>query len=85
MKKIIFTLSICLILAIALVSCGKNNNNDSKDTTTDTKRNEQTTNNTTTDTKKNDGMITDSGTGTNIIDRAENVITDVVSDVFGTK
>ena len=84
MKKFIFALSICLILAIALVSCGRNNNNDSKETT-DTKKNEQTMTSTVTDTQNNDGMITETGTDTNIIDRAENVVTDVVSDILGTR
>ena len=84
MKKIIFALAVCLILTIALVSCGRNNNKDSKDTT-DTKKNEQTMTSTVTDTQKNDGMITETGTDTNIIDRAEEVVTDVVSDVFRTR
>ena len=84
MKKFIFALSICLILAVALVSCGRNNNNDSKETT-DTKKNEQTMTSTVTDTQNNDGMITETGTDTNIIDRAENVVTDVVSDIMGTR
>ena len=84
MKKFIFALSICLILAIALVSCGRNNNNDSKETT-DTKKNEQTMTNAATDTKKNDGMITETGIDTNIIDKAETIVTDVVSDIWGTR
>ena len=72
-----------LILVVALVSCERNNNNDSKDTT-DTKKSEGTMTNTATDTMKNDGMITDTGSDTNIVDNVESMIDGIGSDIAGT-
>ena len=66
MKKIIITLCLSLILAIALVSCGKNNNNNNNTSTTEKNTTEATT--------KNDGMITETGTDTSIIDNVESAV-----------
>ena len=83
MKKIIIAMCLFLIISIALVSCGRNNNKDSKDTT-DTKKSEGTMTDTATDTMKNDGMITDTGRDTNIVDNVESMIEGVESDIMGT-
>jgi hypothetical protein len=70
MKKLIVILLAVLILTVALAACTPNDNGD---------RNESTSKSTTAvpSTTKNEGMITDTGTGTNIIDRLE-------SDIIGT-
>jgi uncharacterized protein YdeI (BOF family) len=70
MKKLIVILLAMLILTVALAACTPNDNGD---------RNESTSKSTTAvpSTTKNEGMITDTGTGTNIIDRLE-------SDIIGT-
>ena len=71
MKKIIITLCLSLIVAIALVSCGKNNNNNNNNTSTTEK-------NTTEATTKNDGMITETGTDTSIIDSVESAVETII-------
>lgn len=73
MKKIIIAMCLSLIIVITLVSCGRNNNNDSKESTS-----------TTTDTMKNDGMITDTGRDTNIVDNVESMIGGIESDIKDT-
>ncbi len=54
-----------LTLCMSLVACGNNNNNDDSNGSDSTP---------TTTTTQNDGMITDTGTDTNIIDRVESGI-----------
>ena len=70
MKKLIVILLAVFILTATLASCTPNDNGDRDETTT-----KITT--ATPSTTKNEGMITDTGTGTNIIDRLE-------SDIIGT-
>ena len=60
---------LCLALALALPLASCGRNNNNKDT----------------DTTKNDGMITETGTDTNIVDRAESMIDGIESDVMQTK
>ena len=67
MKKLIITLCLSLILAISLVSCGRNNNDNNNDST-DT---------------KNEGMITETGTDTNIIDEVESGMKGIRDNVMG--
>ena len=67
MKKFTAMLCLALLLVISLVSCGRNNNNN---------------NNSNTDTK-NDGMITETGTDTNIIDDVESGIKGVRDNIMG--
>ena len=70
MKKLIITLCLALILAVSLASCGKNknNNNNNNSESTDT---------------KNDGVITETGTDTSIIDNVESGIKGVRDDIMG--
>lgn len=67
MKKLIITLCLALILAVSLASCGKNKNNNNSEST-DT---------------KNDGVITETGTDTSIIDNVESGIKGVRDDIMG--
>ena len=68
MKKIIITLCLTLILAISLVSCGRNNNDNNSNGSTDT---------------QNDGMITETGTDTSIIDEVESGMKGIRDNVMG--
>ena len=68
MKKLIITLCLALILAVSLASCGKNKNNNNNSESTDT---------------KNDGVITETGTDTSIIDNVESGIKGVRDDIMG--
>ena len=73
MKKIIIALTIALLLIISLISCGGNNNdnnNNDKDST---------------GTQENEGMITETGTDTNIIDNVESMFDTVESDIMETR
>ncbi len=67
MKKIIITLCLSLMLAVSLVSCGNNNNNNESQSGQ----------------KKNDGMITETGTDTNIIEGVESGIKNFGDDMMG--
>lgn len=67
MKKIIITLCLSLILIISLVSCGENDNNGSSQGS-DT---------------QNEGMITDTGTDTNIIEGVESGVRNFGDDIMG--
>ena len=69
MKKLIVILLAVLILAVSLAACTPNNNGDNNESSGNATSAPATT--------KNEGMITDTGTGTNIIDRIE-------SDMVGT-
>ena len=70
MKKLIVILLAVFILTATLAACTPNDNGD---------RDESTSNTTTAtpSTTKNEGMVSDTGTDTNIIDRIE-------SDIVGT-
>ena len=68
MKKIIITLCLALVLVISLVSCGRNNNDNNSNGGTDT---------------QNDGMITETGTDTNIIDEVESGMKGIRDNVMG--
>lgn len=61
---------LCLALALALpLSSCGKNDNDGKDT----------------DTTKNDGMITETGTDTNIVDRGKSIVNGVENDIMGMR
>ena len=68
MKKLIVILLAVLILTVALAACTPGNKGDGNDSTSKT---------TTPPSTANPGIVTDTGTDTNIIDRIE-------SDVLGT-
>ncbi len=67
MKKIIIALCLSLILIISLVSCGEKDNNGGSQSS-DT---------------QNEGMITDTGTDTNIIEGVESGVRNFGDDIMG--
>ena len=65
-------LALCLALILSISLASCGGNNDKKDT----------------DTTKNDGMITETGTDTNIVDRARSTVDGIgrdMSDMMGVK
>jgi len=71
MRKLAITLLVVFILMAVLAACTPNNNGDNGTGTG------SGTSATTATTTKNDGMVSDTGTDTNIIDKIE-------SDIVGT-